>query len=567
MPALSLVAASLGLFGFLWPHAGRTPAGLFAAALQTVQLFILQIGPDTLDWWPLRVAATLAPVSTAGAAILVGYDRFARFLVVRRLRAWPASHLFIGMGFRAGSLARLLRAAPGGAVRRLVGLDHSPGVRDAECLDFLVHGDGRQSLDLQRVNAVAARHVFVHTADDAVNLQIADALVRLGRRLPVFVGVHDGRNSRAHGLLAAESSPVRFVDLMRLAARAVWLEHAPPLPLPGIAAHVAIVGDGPLADALLRQGIVHWVIDARAVLATRFTLVGADATARRARLVAECPDLDPQDRRVQLAPALLPLARLEALDCAPGLLTLADWRRIQADGAFDAVYVADGDARSTLLAAARVAALVQIAGFPRPLVRACQADDTEPDCSSAEVLGPGVGIVAALGAALVADEEYPGENLDVSAMALHHAYVSGSAGTFDAPGQEAAALGAWRALPEAFRESSRHAADHLRVKLACLRATDLPPSAQETALATEVDWLSRLEHRRFVIERAMAGWLVSQEPVEPLKAALRLSPALVPYEALPADEQAKDALFSRLAPRSVRFAARLSAALRQAGAP
>jgi hypothetical protein len=105
----------------------------------------------------------------------------------------------------------------------------------------------------------------------------------------------------------------------------------------------------------------------------------------------------------------------------------------------------------------------------------------------------------------------------------------------------------WLGLIEEFRWSSRFSADHVAVKLRAIgfdlcegdnKDTERDGLDRELAAAIEanLEMLMKLEHRRFVIERLLDGWLYSDPTAKPK----RLNSTLVPYDDLPSKEKRKD---------------------------
>lgn len=104
-----------------------------------------------------------------------------------------------------------------------------------------------------------------------------------------------------------------------------------------------------------------------------------------------------------------------------------------------------------------------------------------------------------------------------------------------------ALLPEWMRIPEPFRDSSRAGADHLRVKLAGLGydLSNRPTSAfrlAELPSKPALRWLDRLEHTRWMADRAAIGYRPSDTIKDDDR---RLHRLLVPFEAL-RHEDAKD---------------------------
>jgi hypothetical protein len=136
-------------------------------------------------------------------------------------------------------------------------------------------------------------------------------------------------------------------------------------------------------------------------------------------------------------------------------------------------------------------------------------------------------------AAACRSENWANNELDIMARALHEDYVSklGEAER-NYPANPSAAP--WDSLSEQLRESNRQAADHLPVKL---RAVGCHParvgSGDPGELISkftdeEIELLAKMEHRRWMAERFLAGWVLG-----PKNHDKRISPYLVEWEQLP----------------------------------
>lgn len=124
---------------------------------------------------------------------------------------------------------------------------------------------------------------------------------------------------------------------------------------------------------------------------------------------------------------------------------------------------------------------------------------------------------------------------DEIAQTIHDHYRD----TFEALGGDPEAnpaLRPWASLPDTYRRSSRHQADHIAAKLSivdCLAVAD--DRVEFFAFSPqEVERLAIAEHQRWAAERYLDGWTYGPERVN----ALKRHPDLVPYDAL--SEAAKD---------------------------
>ncbi len=592
VPALAAAAFVLGFASFMADEGGL--GAVPAAALLSLQLFVINVGPEQIHGVAGWIAAILAPLATAGAAVYAFGERAWRAWQLLRLRFDPADDLFVGGGETAAGVAvhraRMLLAAAGGRARgRLVGVDlreDAPLARvlqDVELPGFVLTADALAEGALRPLQPHRAGNVWVLTGDDHRNLELAWRVRRAiesaagpaGRRpVRLLVEVRDRRLLRAADALSGGLDAARltldFFSLPRLAARALLREH-PPLPC-GVGArapHLLVIGSGELAAALVVHAAQHCVYDEDPAHCVRITLAGPDASAMLARLQRAFPALAASSPDPMLA-ALLPLARIEALDCDEAGFVHADWLRLQREQAFDVVYVACERDLDTMAAARRAATMRELTpgalAAAQPIVACVQQPAESTPALAQEVLALH-GLVQRFdlhARCFREDEGYPGERQDRRAMIVHavHELPEGEAFTAS-PERVREAAGLWAGVrQEDFRWSDRLAADHVDLKLDLLACASrdaalrdwrawLGADPQRIARAVEValrtdagmrETLARLEHRRFVAERLLEGWLplpatlrnrgASGLPASMQKSVLRTSHTLVPFDRL-----------------------------------
>ena len=99
---------------------------------------------------------------------------------------------------------------------------------------------------------------------------------------------------------------------------------------------------------------------------------------------------------------------------------------------------------------------------------------------------------------------------------------------------------AWEDLEEDLRESNRHAADHIPIKLRALGYHNDSIKSGKTRIERftedEIQLLGRMEHSRWCAERWLAGWRRGPEK----DVVKKLHPLLIPWNELPPQEQKKD---------------------------
>jgi RyR domain len=125
------------------------------------------------------------------------------------------------------------------------------------------------------------------------------------------------------------------------------------------------------------------------------------------------------------------------------------------------------------------------------------------------------------------------ESEDQVARAVHEVYA-------EYRRREKVIVDTWDVLPDGFKESNRHAADHIPVKLRALGYHDAPlqpgRSRIEDFSDEDVHLLAQMEHRRWCAERWLAGWEHGPETIR----AKKISKDLVEWGDLTPEEQKKD---------------------------
>jgi hypothetical protein len=128
--------------------------------------------------------------------------------------------------------------------------------------------------------------------------------------------------------------------------------------------------------------------------------------------------------------------------------------------------------------------------------------------------------------------------LEAIARAIHEDYLRRESGN-GAVGHGARSLLPWDSLPESLRRSNRNQALHIEQKLAAVGCEAIPSSVTTGPpmfrfSEQEIDVLARMEHERWVEERARDGWTLAPDR----DAFHKRTPYLVAWDLLP--EPARD---------------------------
>ena len=627
--SIALIAAA-GFLGFVgWIPGLQTcncsvdckSQGIYDATLRTLRLFVLNNNPSELCNWVTQLTALLAPFATVTTIISYFSARLARRYRTFIHRTNPPDVVFLGGGKSATSIAmRLLkfdgRSNPGNRKRKdavFVDRDVTPLVNSyCSLLDCTVsewRGSVLSKSTLYSVNALSAQEVWVATGDDRRNIEVAQRLAELRieahrkpRGMPqygmIYVSVYDQELIRNLPAVLENKHNVRFFSINRLAARKLLRNFPPKLPpldprtkRPLHALHIAIIGEDEFVEAIVEQAVVQLIISEHPADALHISVIAENASSLVKRLGRHIPQLDDFSGDASMSP-LLPLVNFHALDTSPAQMKRLDWQQLQKDnGIFARVYVSGVSDLTTFSWVLRAATLRELnnATDSQPITACLSQAEHEHGAMDMQEMNTKLTSIDQFRIydCIVANEHYPGEQSDAEAKLINYAYMRFDSAAFSRLGDELETLAnkAWigdgpkaPALPEAFRQSSRLAADHINVKLACVypeAAANGEKPLREAALAdansglltkpatTTADELSdntkmmtRLEHRRFVVERLVSGWLPcdvvpeGNERAERIKynKSLKLNETLVPFVELSDTEQKKDQMIVECIP-------------------
>lgn len=569
---LAAVIALILMLGFIGHlqyerahHPGRVD--LLSIAYHTAQLLILH-APHLEPPVPvtLHVARFLgaAIVFAAGWAIFLALFREQQ-LRLRLWAPWRQGHIVIaGLGDLGQRLARDARA-----LRRFVVAiekgEHAARVEAARRLGVLVlEGDARDAELLKRARIDRAAVLLACCDDDASNVAIASkagSLLSQGTRSPELVCRLLVSDPQTRAALAEQplfpctgrNYRVNLADLdyHETAARQALRRH--PLDCPGLESggdclplteksdtvvHLVVVGSGPMAEAVLLHAVRmgHFANEVGRAIRLRVTIACKDAPVRWGDF----------HRRYPMVPELCDVFTKDADPSLPGSVTASvDVRR----GSLVTFAVCgDDDAASvrTALALARseLPATVQI------LVHQTRSNGY---------------------AALFATQDRAGhhrihpfgmiEEVFNWEVIFHEAEDARAKGLYEdyrakriAEGRPETENPPWDALSDAMRDSNRHAADHIEIKMRALGYTvDRLRQGEEGIVefdAGQLLLLAQMEHLRWCAERRLAGWT----PGTPTDRARKVNQNLVPWDELRPEEREKDPEQIRAIPKVLREA-------------
>lgn len=518
----AIAAVILGFGGFLHEELKSSePLKAIHAALQmTLQLFVLSVDAEDMSNWFVRVAGVLAPLATAGATLAAFRKEALLRWRITRLRFDPPTHLYLGGGRAASAIYTAMRSKPGPHV----GIELHDESYLAEALEqhrangFVIQGDSTSEYRLSAFPLDRIKTIFVTLGDDKRNLDALKALVEIrdtskGVRAPAtgacesrwFVDISNHDLARLVPSIVKEPPRVEieFFSIEALVSRHLMQDlHRTILPkLLSVSKadrlHLCIIGSGRFSEALILQSLRQLVTSEDPDRCLTLTWFGPDAQRSLEKFYLVMPFLDPSCPKGSPFARLHPIARIQAVDADEGDVSLSQWEHYQRELPFSAIYVNGADRYDTLRGLNRAVALRD--AFPKG-EQVITTVDWDPPKQSAVVTEQDnltefkdVRQVHALDQIARDSKDYPGDGMDTIAKAVHDEFSAEE----------------WDKTAQSNRWSSRMAADHLLVKKALLANLGANETNGKPLVITDpiVDLLARLEHRRFIVERLIDGWI------------------------------------------------------------
>ena len=540
--AAGALAFGLGAWGF-WTHfkAAGSHGSILDAIYFTCLLFTFQFsgeaGPKP---WPLEIARFLAPAVTSYTVVLA--------LLRMMGQRWQLTHLtghvvICGLGYKGVYLAKS-RLREGKRVVIIEADENNDWIEVCRSLGAVVlTGDAADQDMLRRAHVASAGQLIAVCEKDATNIHIAmraSALTRHARSAalaPLHCLVHVASLkwcASLRSLSVVDGADASFqsvsFNFFENSARALLAEH--PLdrermgPDDPRQVHLVLIAANNMAEALLLRTIrvAHLANNTR----PRITLIGEQADRAKNLFYAQFPSADQTaDIEFRNGTAQDPSVRQDLAAWA------ADTRRLMT------VAVCIDEETEALETALTLPAELRQRGIP-VLVRLAE------ESGIAKVLD---GVHQQLGIhafGSIHDGCRIRDDLDRQAKALHEVFLTEARHAGRTAAQDLA-VRPWEHLDVMFKDSTRHAADHIPLKLravgcAAVPAKEAPEGATFAFTEAEVETLARMEHARWCAERFLSGWTLG-----PVDKPRQVSPYLVPYEQL--EEQIKD--YDRALVRSI----------------
>lgn len=535
----------------------------FKAALNTAQMYVINLSSEVFfesghfKNWQVAGAAFLAPLSTIGALLGAFGYKFGHWFNLHIKSYWPIDYVFIGGGRTAvGIAARLHRQAEKiGKSLKVVGLDNSPEnalayLINSRNLNGFIHiGDCFVDADIASLKLRKAKNIFVSIGTDLENIEAARRIINsikhsIKDKVRLYVHVRDHHLMRSREILFSDLDSkkiaLELISIDRMAARSILTEFPPKLVGKNTAPHILIVGNSELATYILIHAVQHLVYSTTQPL--KITWAGSGVADKLQTLRMKFIGLSEtnDDPAIQ---ALLPLVKIHTIDCDADELCPQKWREAQDNNnPFNIAYVACPEDDMTYTTSIRVATLREI-GFKiestMPIL-ACFQDsqgslsdliDRQISENSQHFLPLpkkeqiedlfGINIFNMI---VILSESYFGESKDTRAMLLNgiysqadkvkqpdNKYIAASDEEFITKSKKL-----WQDDIEkgVYRWSSQLCADHIQIKLQCILSDEYQicklmndEAALKEAIDQNVTKLAELEHRRYIAERLMEGWL------------------------------------------------------------
>lgn len=585
--------------GWLNILAEQNLAIIFKAILNTAQMYVINLSSDAFFLqdsnqfinWQIALAAFLAPLSTVGALLGAFGYKFGHWFDLHVKSIWQKTDfVFIGGGNVATGISK--KVCKDTNKIKIIGLTLHESAPLAHALDKLdcnsiMHfSDAMNDEDLRGLSLHKAKNIWISVGNDLLSIYIARRVIELVKTKPttekvkININTHDLDFSRKTDILFPDLDKtninLEMVPITRIMARMLYLNFQPTLSMLQIVPHILIVGTSDLAESLIIHAVQHCVYDEFECV--EITLAGKGVTeklsAMRQKFVGLC-----ESSNHPAFKDLLPLAKFNVIDCDEDEISLDKWSEIQQHQSFNTIFVACKSDEETLTVATRIAALREVSiryeELPQKII-ACYWQwefankNDSPDFIARDLHNINVYDISFNHIHSAIDY------VDVNAMFIRAIYDN-----YKKEESEIKVLAksanqivddelrkkwidhskdGWVSVfKDAYRWSTRLGGDHISIKLDLLQRhakcnQDLAnnPALVEKLISENIDKLSRIEHKRFITERIIEGWLplpsrykgsesnYSDKTYNDQKADLHVNTTLVPFDTLDEKERKKD---------------------------
>ena len=577
-----------GIYGFLHQPQAVDPCAtealdeeqrVFDAVYSTIRLVALEIDAEQSQGIALGFARVVLPLATATALLLlitVRLDQF-RLRSLLFIQTWlPFAKqrpvIIVGTGKTGLKMAGFYGTIIGKS--RVYGIAQSLDCADAVRFrneGFSVLSSGQSPEDsLAWISIRPLQRIIICTGNDANDIRLTRHLLNVsgksgGSKAPKILVSTDtpslARLAEFEECLAEANSTgsLQFMDATHSAARWMLKEGAPhkhdqtkkfvrPADKDGcIKCHIGIYGAGDMLEAVVVQAVRALVYDPSEPL--RITVFTNDAASLEKKIKIRYPALNSENvaNEISAFGGVLPLVYFKFEDSDYEQINIAAINAAHAEQPFDVIYVVGNDDGQTGILMLEALKACDTLRNPQPTVVAAlenteslKSPDVNKHNNEPNVWGklvtisvgelcckdPGVFPVPA------GTEATPDCYIDLIAKKIHYGYEHG----WNYERYIAKEWEEWAKLSSQQKWFNRYAADHAEIKYTLLeKPNDIGSALQEDDVK---DWLVRLEHRRYICERMVDGWLCRGERAK--ANPYQLNPTLIPFDSLSADEKTKD---------------------------
>lgn len=540
---------ALGLWGQFALDPENLTEHLTTSVYQLLMLFFLN-GEWTLGLdlpWQIELTRFAAPLVALTSIVLV-FARSTRVSIANYFARYYSNHIVVvGLGNKSWQFLRTC-----GDDRKIVVVERNPEnqlINRARELGMRVLvADVFEDGLLVRVNLQQASELIAFTGDDGTNVELAikaRSRVRAitGRDRHLKIHIHLNEIGLAHQL---ESYPKFFADysiaeiaffsVYDLSAR-LLLRDYPPEVYADVAnqsrVHLAIYGFERLAEKLVIEAALMGQYANGSH--PQFSIFDADARAKQLKFDAEYPYL------AQICD--YKFIQQEAM----GPHIFAGVAGSMLPTVTQHIICTDSDEESLNIALMLRTALLEKRASNAPILVRMQrssglAQLLESNTGDQEI-PDGLYPFGMLDEVLHVDNVLTNQ-LDRLARAIHEMYLdehghelkSGAAAKIAARGQHGA-LQTWNDLPQRERKQNLLKADHWPIRMRAIRCAPVSVPLTVPAFNDEQTVLqAKMEHNRYVNTKRFDGWQYGEKRIE----AAKINPFLLPWEAMAADQQARE---------------------------
>ena len=547
------------------------------ALIGALQLFTLNFTIADMKSWQVQIASLLSPIALAGTALVAFSGRLNHYFRLKVLTIKPAKHLFLGSGQTALSLKLANSVNDIENLGKYVSVDlleNSP-LKD-ELLQngggFAEVADATSIKSLILLNAIEAENVWIVSGGDKKNIQILESLIKVcelstskpnhtNKNLEFkhkhwFVDINNAEiiKTASSLLTIPDDVIIDYFNLERLAARRLMQNFSTHIArryaaaeLSKVQIHICIIGSDELSETILLQAITQLVTSEDPEKSIQITWIGSGVSAHYQDLIKRMPQIDQNASHLPPLSSLLPIAKINVFDTNEVNIQPALWKEIQSGYEFDSVFISNSDKLQMNATMLRVLALRDIVNSIGQEIILCHWS-SQNDYESSNSQYKNVINFYALDEIISKGDFGLGTSLDENAKIINAHFSGINLSNKDEVRNK------WAKAVPSNKWSSRMSADHMIIKKIIIDQTSSNNPGSSVVTADAVNELARLEHRRFIVERIVEGWIPLESNFEndtvvgspsgkdypEQRKSFNISKSLLPFDLLPVVEQDKN---------------------------